>query len=71
MKKNRYSEAIKELLSLRPFIDGFFDSCLVMDKNEEKKNNRLELLRRIKGLFDRYANFSTIVLEGERERESK
>jgi glycyl-tRNA synthetase beta chain len=69
MKMNRYRKALKELLSLRPFINEFFDSCLVMDKDEEKKNNRLALLTRIKELFDQYADFSIIVLEGEREKE--
>ena len=41
-------------------IDSFFDSVLVMDKDDSVRRNRLALLTRIRGLFSRVADFSKI-----------
>ncbi len=60
------ASAVKTLASLRPTIDKFFDDVLVMDKNEAKRTNRLALLKRAVNIFDRLADFSKVVREGER-----
>ena len=58
--------SVKTLASLRPTIDTFFDDVLVMDKNEAKRTNRLALLKRAVNVFNRLADFSKVVREGER-----
>lgn len=52
-----YDGAIEAMARLKPFIDAFFDSVLVMDKEETIRRNRLALLTRIHGLFLRVADF--------------
>jgi glycyl-tRNA synthetase beta chain len=71
MDEFNYKKALNILLSLRPHIDGFFDNCMVMDKDEKKRGNRLAMLKDIRALFNRYADFSLIVLKGEEQKESK
>lgn len=66
LKKEDYENVLIALLSLQKFIDKFFDKVLVMHKDERIKENRLRLLKFIRGLFLKYADFSMIVLEGER-----
>jgi len=55
-----YNEIMKKFILLRNPIDNFFDDVLVMDKNPEIKNNRLQLLLGIKMLFFRIADFSKL-----------
>jgi glycyl-tRNA synthetase beta chain len=45
---------------LKGFIDAFFDSVLVMDRDEAVRRNRLALLTRIHDLFTRVADFRKI-----------
>ena len=54
---------LSELAKLRKAIDDLFDNVLIMDKDEEVKRNRLSLLNRVKKLFNRYADFSEVVLQ--------
>jgi len=49
------------LFELEKPINTFFDSVLVMDKNEKIKNNRLALLNSIKNIFDSLGDFSKIM----------
>ncbi len=63
-----YEGALRRLATLRPAVDRFFDDVLVMcdpeGKNPAKtalQNNRLALLQRIVGLFNRVADLSEIV----------
>jgi glycyl-tRNA synthetase beta chain len=46
-----YTPALRRLSALRPAVDGFFDSVLVMADDARVRGNRLALLRRIHGLF--------------------
>lgn len=55
-----YHGALESVAQLKPFIDGFFDSVLVMDKDDTVRRNRLALLTRIHGLFSRVADFRKI-----------
>jgi glycyl-tRNA synthetase beta chain len=47
---------------LKPYIDRFFDNVFVMTENIEIRKNRLALLESVKELFDKYADFSKIVV---------
>ncbi|RJQ55908.1 MAG: glycine--tRNA ligase subunit beta [Nitrospiraceae bacterium] len=51
----------RALLELEKPINTFFDSVLVMDKDEKIKNNRLALLFSVKSVFDSLGDFSKIV----------
>lgn len=54
-------EALHACAALVPFINGFFDNVLVMDKDERVKNNRLGLLNEISGTAGAVASFSKLV----------
>ncbi len=55
--------SLGDLALLRKPIDNLFESVLIMDKDEKIRNNRLALLTRVKKLFNRYADFSEVVLQ--------
>jgi glycyl-tRNA synthetase beta chain len=55
-----YQAALEAISQLRSFIDAFFDSVLVMDKDETVRRNRLALLTRVYELFSRIADFKKI-----------
>lgn len=56
-----YPELIKELEALIPYIERFFDKVLVMDKDADVKQNRINLLSGINSKFMAIADFSKIV----------
>ena len=56
-----YHQLIKDLVDLRPYVDRFFESVMVMVEDEKLKENRLSLLRSIAGLCQQVADFSKIV----------
>ena len=58
--KNDYLIYLKTILSGKETIDAFFDSVMVMDKDEKIKNNRLSLLASLNTIFNRVANLSLI-----------
>jgi len=60
LAQSDYSAALEAMARLKEFIDGFFDSVLVMDKVEGVRRNRLGLLTRIRDLFARVADFRKI-----------
>lgn len=60
LDENRYYDAIKLLSSLKESINRFFDKVLVMDKNEEIKQNRLSLIKNIQKLALQIADFSKL-----------
>ncbi|MEW6087470.1 MAG: glycine--tRNA ligase subunit beta [bacterium] len=62
IKKNNYHSAYNELKPLRKPIDEFFDKVLVMDKNKEIQQNRLNLLYNIASVFYQIADFSKIAV---------
>jgi glycyl-tRNA synthetase beta chain len=65
LKVQDYQHAFRLLLSLRPTIDKFFDDVLVMDKDENVRANRLNLLSYVRSVFHTVADLSKIVIEGE------
>ncbi len=58
------TQELTSLYALKEPIHNFFDKVLVMDPREDIKKNRLALLYRTKRLFNKFANFSKIVIEG-------
>ena len=56
-----YSQLIEKLETCIPKIEKFFDKVLVMDKDEQIKNNRLNLLGNLSNKFLKLADFSKIV----------
>ena len=58
--RSEYDAAFETMARLKAPIDAFFDSVLVMDKDEAVKRNRLALLTRIRNLFARAADFRKI-----------
>jgi glycyl-tRNA synthetase beta chain len=63
LRTGDYRKALAELTHLKKPVDQFFDSVLVMDKEERIRNNRLALLGQIADLFSRIADFSRIATE--------
>jgi glycyl-tRNA synthetase beta chain len=55
-----YGSVLKHLAGLHDVVDAFFDNVMVMDEDPQTRSNRLNLLRRLKGLFDRVADFALV-----------
>jgi glycyl-tRNA synthetase beta chain len=62
LDQQQYPEVLRELASLRQPIDRFFNGVLVMEEDREIRANRLSLLKVIRDLFNRFADFSRIVV---------
>lgn len=56
----RFEDALRELVGLKPAVDKFFDDVLVMDPNEAVKRNRLALLSRLVHVCKVVADISQI-----------
>ncbi|HPX12003.1 MAG TPA: glycine--tRNA ligase subunit beta, partial [Syntrophales bacterium] len=61
--EDRCEEALVEMARLRAPVDAFFETVLVMAKDEKVRFNRLSLLAGLAGLFYQVADFSKIVTE--------
>jgi glycyl-tRNA synthetase beta chain len=59
--KEDYQEILKALTGLRPKIDNFFESVMVMVEKEELKANRLSILKTIANLCNSVTDFNKIV----------
>lgn len=55
-----FENALRELVTLKPFVDRFFDTVRVMDAEEKVKANRIALLGRLVRLFKSVADISRI-----------
>lgn len=56
-----YVQALEMLVSIKNQIDDFFDSVMVMDKDEEIRENRLHLLAHIRDTMLQVADISKLV----------
>ena len=53
---------------LRPSsIDNFFDNVLVMAEDKRIMRNRMALLQQVSKLFSQIADYSEVVIEGEKD----
>jgi glycyl-tRNA synthetase beta chain len=59
--ERQYTEALASLASLRVAVDCFFDDVMVMVDDEALRNNRLALLKQLRGLFLEVADISLLV----------
>lgn len=59
--KLSYEELEASLIKVIPYITEFFEKVLVMDKDNEIKQNRINLLNIIKQKFAKIADFSKII----------
>lgn len=55
-----YNKFLEELESLNSTVSKFFEDVLVMDKDENVKNNRIALLSLLKGKYEHLTDFSKI-----------
>ena len=55
-----YTPALQQLSALRPAVDDFFDSVMVMADDTALRANRLALLKRMQGLFMHAADLSRL-----------
>lgn len=55
-----YKALYDSFIKVNPLIEKFFEDVLVMDKNEEIKNNRLAMLTCLKKKYEIIANFSAL-----------
>ena len=55
-----YAGALTELAALRPAVDAFFDTVMVMDEDRRLRANRLALLSRMRELFAGVADLSRL-----------
>ena len=62
IKKRAYSEALELLAELKPTIDQFFADIMIMTDNQEKRNNRLAVLKRLRALFLKVADLAELQL---------
>lgn len=58
-----YENALIELLTIKPYVDDFFDNVMVMTDDEKVKENRLALLWYISKLFLRIGDLSAITTQ--------
>lgn len=61
IKQFDYTEALMQIIDLRPHVDAFFDQVMVMSPDPEIKALRLGLLKKIADLCKLIADFSKIV----------
>lgn len=58
LDNQQYQQALQTILTLKEPIDDFFNDVMVMDRDENVKNNRLSLLAAIAQLFMRIGDFA-------------
>ncbi len=56
-----YLAALEKMAGLKADVDRFFDEVMVMVDDDKIRNNRLNLLSELTGMFLRIADFSKIV----------
>jgi len=62
-----FSKAQRIVLTIGSSIDNFFDNVMVMAEDKRVKRNRLALLQEVSKLFDQIADYSEVVIEGEKD----
>jgi glycyl-tRNA synthetase beta chain len=61
--KQDYLTALKQVATIKPAIDNFFDSVMVMADDREIKENRLALLKVVTSLLSKIADLTEIVID--------
>ena len=55
-----YDTYLSSLININPIVTKFFDDVLVMDKDENVKNNRIALLNNLKNKYTMLTNFAQL-----------
>jgi glycyl-tRNA synthetase beta chain len=63
LNQRNYEEVFRILAELKNYIDEFFNNVFVMVDNEQIRNNRLALIKLVKNLYDKFADFSKIPIQ--------
>jgi glycyl-tRNA synthetase beta chain len=64
LTEENFSAAMTQLSSIRPVVDLFFDKVIVNAEEPRLRHNRLALLKRLRSLTDRAADFSRLDMTG-------
>ena len=64
LDEHKFDRAISDLISLKEFIDDYFDNVFVMDNQPDIRLNRLGFLKALDELFFKIADFSQLLDEG-------
>jgi len=64
--KGDFAQAQKIVFRLQPGLSDFFDRVLVMSKENKLRKNRLALLQAISKVLIQIADYSQVVVEGEK-----
>jgi glycyl-tRNA synthetase beta chain len=64
VERRDHAAVLALVAGLRPQVDAFFDTVLVMAKEDDLRQNRLALLAQVSGLYRHEADFAEIVVEG-------
>jgi glycyl-tRNA synthetase beta chain len=62
-KADDYQGVMREVVTLKPHVDRFFDEVMVMAEDKSLKENRVRLLMEIGGLFSMVGDFSKVQVE--------
>jgi len=63
IKHKEYYKGFVNLSELKPIVDSFFNTVMVMVEDEKLRNNRLAILSKYDKLFKGLADFTKIVIE--------
>jgi glycyl-tRNA synthetase beta chain len=63
LRADDFSAALRSVVSLKPFVDAFFDEVMVMAPDQALRENRVRLLMEIGRFFGAVADFSKIQSE--------
>jgi glycyl-tRNA synthetase beta chain len=69
--KQQYSQALERIAALRPAVDAFFDSVMVMAPEANLRRNRLALIASVLSNFSRIADFSEMGAAGQTTRSTQ
>ena len=60
LSNNNYEKYFKDILAGKTIINNFFESVMVMDKDEAIKNNRIAILKSLDNAFKKVADIKVI-----------
>ena len=62
LERDEYTEALSCLAALREPVDAFFDDVMVNVEDAQLRDNRLNLLKRLRDLFLEVADISLLAV---------
>ncbi len=61
LQEKDYSKFLETLSEIKPFVDDFFDKVFVMVEDEDLRNNRLLLLKKVVSLFEKFGDLTHLI----------